>query len=273
MTCLTLPVSVSSAVSLAAALRNRATRDRLGLFTAEGIRFLLEADALQAPLHSLLWCPPLLSNNVARRTIRRLRRSGLPVFSLTPAQFQTLARGAEPQGVIVVAHQNTLPLSQHQTQGLCWLALDEIRSPGNLGTILRTADASGAAGLILIGERIDPYDPSCVRASMGALFNVPIVRASLTEFCEWKAAQDYQLVGTSPHAARCFYDFQFSPRTVLWLGSERKGLSAGQMAQCDATVRIPMRGRADSLNVAVAAGICLYEIYRQSAGAMCMERL
>jgi TrmH family RNA methyltransferase len=253
-------------VSTLLALQNRATRDENQLFYAEGVRALVEATHAQIPLEALFYCPALLSYQFARRLLRRLRKQGVPCSQLTNAQYQQISRSDEPQGVCFVARQNWTNL-QNATPQNCWLALDEIRTPGNLGTMIRSAEAFGAQGLVLLGDQVDPFHPTCVRASMGALFNVQFMRASLPDFLAWKMVHNCQLVGTSPHATIAHFDFRFGPRSIIWMGSERQGLSIEQQKLCDAIIQIPMSGRSDSLNVAMAASICLAEVFRQRRAA------
>ncbi len=143
------------------------------------------------------------------------------------------------------------------------MALDQVHSPGNLGTILRTGDAVGASGLILLGDSVDPYDPACVRATMGAIFAQRLVRATAQEFAAWKRRSGVRLVGTSPHAAHDYRGVSYPARTVLFMGGERKGLSEERQRLCDDLVRIPMVGRGDSLNLAIATGVLLYEVFNQ----------
>jgi TrmH family RNA methyltransferase len=138
-----------------------------------------------------------------------------------------------------------------------------VQYPGNLGTILRTCDAVGGAGLILVGPATDPYDPAAVRASMGAVFSQRLVRASREELAAWKRRHTCLVVGTSPAAAAHYRTVSYRPPVVLCMGSEGHGLSQDLKALCDVMVRIPMVGRCDSLNVGVAASIVLYEIEHQ----------
>jgi len=143
------------------------------------------------------------------------------------------------------------------------VALDTVQSPGNLGTILRTCDAVSAAGVILVGDAVDPFDQATVRATMGALFTQRFVRASLAEFSAWKASQNCLLVGTSPAAQTDYQAARYPAPVVLWMGGERKGLPAEFQQLCDVMVRIPMVGRSDSLNLAVATSVLLYEVFNQ----------
>jgi len=140
--------------------------------------------------------------------------------------------------------------------------LETMRSSGNLGTILRTAEATGGSGLILLGDTIDPYDPATVRATMGSQFRQQFVRTSIHELRDWHVRRHFSLVGTAPAAATDYQEADFRGPTVLLLGDERKGLSQELQALCDGVVRIPMVGT-DSLNVSIAAGVLLYEVFNQ----------
>jgi RNA methyltransferase, TrmH family len=144
-------------------------------------------------------------------------------------------------------------------------ALHEIGNPGNLGTIVRTASAAGASGVILIGPSADPYDPAAVKASMGALFTVPVVAAaSAAEFLDWARARSLTVVATSGRASVSCWDADLRPPLALLLGSEGDGLPDELLAAADLSVAIPMTGTAESLNLAVAAGILLYEVRRRT---------
>jgi TrmH family RNA methyltransferase len=145
----------------------------------------------------------------------------------------------------------------------CWIMLDTVRSPGNLGTILRTSEAVGGAGLILLGDAVDPYDPAAVRASMGSLLSQRFVRTTVADVLRWKDRQQCVLVGTAPSAATDYQAVDYRAPAVLLLGGERKGLSSELQALCDVVVRIPMLGHTDSLNLSVAASLLLYEVFTQ----------
>ena len=141
--------------------------------------------------------------------------------------------------------------------------LDTVRSPGNLGAMLRTSEAVGGAGLMLLGDAVDPYDPATVRASMGSLFSQRIIRTTPMEVARWARRPHCLLVGGSPAATTDYQAIDYRAPTVLLLGGERKGLSAAVQALCDVVVRIPMVGQTDSLNLAIAASLLLYEVFNQ----------
>src|SRR5262249_22173648 len=146
---------------------------------------------------------------------------------------------------------------------LCWLALQTVRSAGNLGTILRTAAAVGSAGLFVLGSQVDPYDPAAVRATMGALYAQQLVRTTPAALDEWKRRHRCLLVGTSLTAPTDYQARAYHSPTILLMGEERKGLPSDLMALCDDLVRIPMVGGSDSLNLGVATGVMLYELFNQ----------
>ncbi|MBV9468940.1 MAG: RNA methyltransferase [Abitibacteriaceae bacterium] len=259
-------------IRLIRSLHLRAERERTGLFYIEGIRFVAQAIESRAPLEAIVCAPPLLKHPLGQRIVHQQRRAGVPCLEVTPDVLSSLALNDEPQGIGAVVRQKWEPLAPLvPAQDLCWLALETIQSPGNLGTMLRTSDAVGAAGVILIGNGIDAYDPATVRATMGAIFAQRFVRASLKTFMAWKHRHQCLLVGTSPHGATEYHAIAYPAPVVLFMGGERKGLSAEQQALCDVMVKIPMVGRSDSLNLAVATGIMLYEIYRQAAAPQPVE--
>lgn len=250
------------------ALRQRRERERSGLFFAEGIRLVAEAVQLGAPIVQIVAAPDLLTRHpFARELVTAQRAAGTPCLTVSDDAFASIALKEHPQGLGAVIRQQWTALDAADAgTGLCWIALDRMQDPGNLGTILRTADAAGAAGIILLGQTTDPYDPTAVRASMGALFAQQLVRASWDEFAAWAAAAGCHIVGTSDATADDYTTVSYPRPLVLLMGSEREGLSAEQQAAVGHMVRIPMRGRSDSLNLAVATAIMVYEIFHQAHG-------
>jgi TrmH family RNA methyltransferase len=181
--------------------------------------------------------------------------------------YQQLTLANEPQGIGAVLRQQWFNLSQiNLTQFPFWLAVESVDLPGNLGTILRSADAAGASGVILVGDGADPHDPACVRATMGALFSLKMVRCTLREFGQWARTNDVAIVGSSPHGLVSYRRFCCRWPAVLVVGSERDGLSEELLEICNFVLRIPMREKSDSINAAVAAGILLFELAGQKSG-------
>jgi TrmH family RNA methyltransferase len=196
--------------------------------------------------------------------VRHQRRLGVPILDVTPRIMHQLANVEDPQGIGVVVRQRWEPIDGVTTGSeLCWIALQKVRSPGNLGTILRTSAAVGGAGIILLGSEVDPYAPAVVRATMGALYAQRLVRTTPAELAQWKQRHGGMLVGTSPTARADYHALAYRAPTILLMGDERKGLTPELIALCDRVVRIPMVGDSDSLNLGVATGVMLYELFNQ----------
>jgi RNA methyltransferase, TrmH family len=246
------------------ALRQRKEREATGLCFVEGIRQVAEAIGSGARIERLVVAPALLTSPFARELLAEQAHAGTPTLELSPELFAGLSQKDGPQGLAAVVRQRWAALEQARLDAPPgWVALVEPADPGNLGTIIRTADAVGASGIFLVGPSADPYDPAALRASMGAAFAMPLVRCTWEELDAWQRARGAVLVGTSDGATADFQSVRYRQPLVLLMGSERQGLAPEQLARCEQIVAIPMRGRADSLNLAVATGVMLYELLRQ----------
>lgn len=252
------------------ALAHRPARERSGLHFIEGVRPFLRALDSGIPLEAILFSEILNTNDFVAKRVRLAKRAGVRVERLSPEEFRSVSVAERASGVAAVARQHWSPLAEvNPGEGLCWLAMGLIRAAGNLGTILRTAEAAGAAGAIFLGPETDPFAPDAVRASMGGVFGLRLVRTSVAAFAGWARARGCRVVGTSPAAALSYLDVPVDPPVVVMFGEERAGLSADESAACTHMACIPVAGRADSLNVGVAAGVMLYEVMRRrSQGAM-----
>jgi TrmH family RNA methyltransferase len=246
-------------------LGDRKTRSQQGLFLVEGIRIVLEAIQQHAEIEQLVIAPEMVKSEKASDMIEPYQEQHPEkVILVTPEVFRSLSQKDGPQGVAAVIHQKWTTLAEIQPKVCeCWVALDEVADPGNLGTIMRTIDGAGAKGLILLDQCTDPYDPTALRGSMGAIFSVPIVKTSFDEFSEWIRQTQIQVIGTSDHGNLDYHQINYPNPLVLLMGSERQGLDQKHFDLCHKIASIPMRGRSDSLNLAVATGIMLYEIERQ----------
>lgn len=246
------------------ALRTREERQRTGLYYAEGVRFVALAAQHRIPVEMLVVCRALMEHPFARKLVQQQKRRGTPMVEVPASVFRDLSRAEEPQGIGAVMRQRWERLEQIKPgDELCWIAHQAVRSPGNLGTILRTSEAVGGAGIILLDETTDPYDPASVRSTMGAIFSQRFVRTTIATFQRWKRKHRYVLVGTSPSAERDYHAVSYRQPTILLMGEERKGLPPELQSLCDMMVCIPMVGEADSLNLAIATGILLYEVFNQ----------
>ena len=170
-----------------------------------------------------------------------------------------ISRRDNPQTVLAVFDQAFTRLDELQPGAArCWVALQAVRDPGNLGTVVRTADAAGCGGVILVGDCCDPYSVEAVRATMGSIFAVKIAKAGVDEFVAWRRTWPGSVVGTLLTATTDFRAATYAAPTLILMGNEQAGLPPELAAICDVSVKIPMRGRADSLNLAVATGIMIY---------------
>jgi len=245
-------------------LRQRKTRQESGLFLVEGIRHVGEAAAASAHgglyLEAIYYAPELLHSEFAQDLLAEQAKQGVPCQAVTAEVFASLADKENPQGILAVARFPQKRLTDLSPQNFSWgVALVAPQDPGNLGTILRTVDAVGASGLLLLDSSLDYTHPGAVRASMGALFWHPVVNASFTEFRDWAQRNLYHIFGASAHGSCDYRAISSYPKPrILLLGSEREGLTTEQAAPCEQLVRLPMKGRGSSLNLAVAAGVLLY---------------
>ncbi|NPV56217.1 MAG: RNA methyltransferase [Anaerolineae bacterium] len=244
-------------------LRDRSARQASGLAYVEGIRQVIEAGKGQDVIERVVYCDTLLTSSLARDWLKQAQRSGTPVLEVNADVFSRLAMKESPVGLAAVVRQKWSALPGVLAPADVWVALDAIADPGNLGTILRTLDASAGMGVILLDASTDPYDPTSIRASMGAVFTKKLVRTTLPVFSDWIDRHRISLIGASDRGAQDYYNFPYPSPCVIMLGSERHGLSEAHLALCRQVVAIPMSGNCDSLNLAVAASLILYEIYNQ----------
>ncbi|MQC25479.1 MAG: RNA methyltransferase [Chloroflexi bacterium] len=248
-------------------LRIRKTRDETGLAFVEGIRSVVEAVQVEAPLDALISCPKLVRGDAAWAAIATARSRDVEVIEVDETVFRTLSKRDGPQGIAATVRQRWERLDEiDPAPGETWVALESAADAGNIGTIIRTCDATGAAGVILLDHTADPYDPVAMRASTGAVFTTRLVRASFEVFKEWARLREMTVVGTSGAGSEDYRTADYGERTVVLMGSERAGLPDAYHSACDELVSIPMRGRADSLNLAVATALVLYEVLHQREG-------
>ena len=236
-------------------LRQRKARAETGLFIVEGLHHVGEALEAGWEIDSILYSPDVLASDFGRHLISRVTPAAQPVSAQVMA---SLADKDNPQGILAVVHQKLMRLDDLDSVKF-GAAVVSPQDPGNIGTILRTLDAVSADALFLLDGGVDPYHPTSVRASMGMIFWKPIVQTSFGEFMDWSQRGGYQRIATSAHAEQSYLDLKPHAPWILVLGSEQKGLTAEQIKACDVSVSLPMRGRASSLNLAVAAGILLYQ--------------
>jgi TrmH family RNA methyltransferase len=241
------------------ALEMRKRRRETNLFIAEGLRTCIEGMELGADLQYLVYLEELKSRPDIRKVRDHCAACGGLALEVNKSVLEKLSHKDNPQSVIGVFRQKFKSLAEIEPpKAKCWVALEQVRDPGNLGTILRTIDSIGADGVILIGSCCDPYSVEAVRATMGSIFAVPIVTASLEEFLPFAKKWPGQVVGTTLQSSVDFREVAYQPPILLLMGNEQAGLSDAARSVCTANIRLPMNGRADSLNLSVATGITLY---------------
>jgi len=242
------------------------SRQKSGLFVVEGIRHVGDAVDSGVNIEAIYFDPERLNSKYALGLIETERDRGVSCFSVSKDVFDSVTEKENPQGILAVVRQPDHQLVKLTPDIFPWgVALVSPQDSGNVGSILRTIDAVGASGLILIDCSLDIYQPGVVRASMGTIFWYPILKVSFDEFRVWSIAHAYHLYGSSARSD-CDYrdaDGYQSPR-ILLLGSEREGLSEEQQMLCERVVSLPMVGKASSLNLSVAAGVLLYSMLERS---------
>ncbi len=247
-------------IKKARALRQKKVRDESGLFLVEGILHVGEAAEAGWGIHTLLYCPGRLRSVFGQELIDRLAARNIHCAQISEAAFESFAEKENPQGLAAIVQQRPLALQDFPLFSLA-VALVAPQDPGNIGSIFRTLDAVGADGLFLLDGGADPYQPACVRASMGTIFWKPFIQAGFSEFAAWAGQSGFRVIGASAHAPAGLTEIKRDERpTILLLGSEQKGLSPEQTAICHDLFSLPMRGRVSSLNLAVAAGVFLYRL-------------
>ena len=250
-------------IKQARSLHQKKARTESGLFLVEGIHHVGEAIEAGWDVDAILYAPDLLTSNFAKELLSRHSSESQPV---SVQVMESLSGKENPQGILAVVRQKETQFSELASPKRS-VALVSPQDPGNVGTILRTLDAVGASALFLLDSQekasssVELYHPTVIRASMGTIFWKPVIRSSFEHFIQWAQKGGHQLIGTS---ARGDVDYQTlipNPPWVVVLGNEQKGLSPEQLNACDVTISMPMKGRVSSLNLAVAAGVLLYQYY------------
>lgn len=245
-------------------LRERRHRDRLRRFVVEGWRELRRAADGGLSVRALFHCPDLPAGGDAD-LIDRFAAAGATCESTSRAVFERMSYRRTPDGLLAVADTPSLALDDRQRAGGgdLWLVAAAIGVPGNLGAMLRSADAAGATGVLVADPAIDVFNPNVVRASVGAVFCVPVAVADGDAARAWLAARNIRVVVADPAADTLYTDADLADQVAIVVGSENAGVDAAWRRAASQTVRLPMAGRVDSLNAAAAATVLLFEAQRQ----------
>jgi TrmH family RNA methyltransferase len=244
------------------ALHQKKHRDATGLFIAEGQKLVRDAVEGGWPIHMLAYLAASSGEPAIGALAAEAKAAGGTVLEVSAPVIEKITRRENPQNVVGVFRQRFAPEAAIGRAGI-WVALDRVRDPGNLGTVVRTADAAGVAGVALVGAACDPFGLEAVRATMGSIFHVPIARTNEDALIAQAKQHGARLLGTHLTAGAVDYRAaDYSPPLILLMGNEQQGLTETLTAACDQLVRIPMRGKADSLNLAVSTGLMIYEALR-----------
>ncbi len=246
------------------ALSNKKDREQSGTFMAEGLKLVIDALELGWAIRTLVYAKAAKGKPLVEQVAAKTVAKGGLVLEVSEKVLSSITRRDNPQMVVGIFEQKWARLAELDlTGGKTYVALDRVRDPGNLGTIIRTADAAGASGVILLGECTDPFSLETVRATMGSVFAVPLVKATVEDFLAWKKSGTMDVVATHLAGAVDYRSVDYSKKPVVMLmGNEQSGLPDMLAKAADRLVRIPQQGRADSLNLAVATAVMLFEARR-----------
>lgn len=245
-------------------LREKRHRREEGLFLAEGLRILTEAsDAGHLPEY-VFFAKDGADHPLTRKLVGSVEAAGGEAIETSRDILSKLSGKDNPQTVLGVFREwGTSLTTVDRSKADIWIVAQSLRDPGNLGTILRTGDAVGAGGLILVDDCVDPFSVEAVRATMGALFTQRIATARWDEFIGWLHSGPGELIGTSLRAVHDYQEPRYASPSFILVGNEAQGLPAAYEEECDRLVKIPMLGKADSLNAAVATAVMAYEVLNQ----------
>jgi len=247
-------------------LRSRRTRDASRTFLIEGYRELTRAATARLEFTDIYYAPGLYLGDNEPHLLERLIGLGARPTALGDDAFRKVAYRDRPEGLLAVTRQfDTSLAGLSPAADPLVLVVESIEKPGNLGTMLRTADAAGVGAVIVCDPATDPFNPNVVRASIGSLFSVPVAIAGTDETIEWLAGHEIRTIATTPGVDRLHWQASYRGAVALVIGSEQYGLSDRWLGAAGEAVRIPMAGAADSLNAAIAAGVLLFEAFRQRA--------
>lgn len=248
-----------------AKLRDRAVRDARGRFLVEGLRELSRALDRKVVVEEAYFCPALFKDPAAARALlARLAEAGVPLCELGDAAFDKVSGREGPDGLLGVAESWDTSLARLAPgKDPLILVVEAVEKPGNLGAILRTADSAGCAALVVCDPVTDLFNPNVIRASQGAAFSVPVAVASSPEALAWLRERRVRVLATTPDGAQPLWEVDARGPVAIVMGSEKDGLGATWLDGADARVFIPQAGLSDSLNVATAAAVCLFEAVRQ----------
>lgn len=238
-------------------------REKNNLYLAEGIKLIEEAIKTNQEIDSIIY---VKEKGLPEQILDLINENGsnIDLFATSNVIFNKLAETETPQGVIAVIKQNEWKSEQILASNKSFfLLIDQIQDPGNLGSIIRSADAAGVEAVILGKGTVDLYNSKVIRSTMGSIFHLPILSVELTDFIKELQTRGVNIIGTSPYAKEMYYDVDLQGKVAILVGNEANGLQDHRLTQVDKMAKIPIIGQAESLNVAMATTIMLFERVRQ----------
>ncbi|GAW92288.1 TrmH family RNA methyltransferase [Calderihabitans maritimus] len=252
-------------IKLVAALQKRKKREETGKFVIEGIRMLEEALVSSVAFDFVLYSPEVGKTSRGKKLLEEIEKKNIKSYPVEDNLFRKLCRTENPQGILAVLYQKNSNLSQifRIRPGILLIA-DGVQDPGNLGTMIRTADAVSASGVVATEGTVDFYNDKVLRATMGSVFRIPLIRVATGELIKVLRPAGIKLAVAHVAAKTDYWDVNLKPPVALAVGNENSGPSKVLLQEADILVKIPLPGRAESLNAAIAAALLLYEVVRQS---------
>lgn len=243
-------------------LQRKKYRNQDKLFLIEGIKMLEEAIKWESPLEAILYSKKLFEVNGGEDLYEKFSHKNIPIYKLDHILLKELCDTENPQGVVAIMQQSQYTIEDIiRKENSSIIILEELQDPGNLGTIIRTADAAGFGGVLLSKGCVDLYNDKVLRSTMGSIFHLPIIQdLSLEKVLPRLIGENYQVIGSSLHTNNYYHQIKYSSKGALIIGNEARGISEATLKFCTGLVKIPILGNAESLNAAIAAGILMYKM-------------
>lgn len=260
----TITSSQNSVIKEVKSLKIRKNREEKQLFFIEGIRFVDEALKEKAPISTVLLSDRLYETRGGDEILSRIRGENYETYHLPDKLFQEISDTENPQGIMAVVKMNQLKLEEVIGDGDFFLILDSLQDPGNMGTIIRTADAAGVEGIIISRGCVDIYNPKVLRSTMGSVFHVPFcLSENLPDTISKLKGKGLKVFAAHLNGEINYFDCDMKNNSAIIIGNEANGISKEVSEQADTLIKIPMPGRSESLNASVAASLLMYEVVRQ----------
>jgi len=244
-------------------LRQRKHRQEEGLSLIDGVREFLAAVSVGIEFSQIFVCRELLEKRGGETEVEKGLSSAAEVIEVDRSVFQKIAFGEREEGIVAVFIPPKKKLDQITLRSGLLVVLENIEKPGNIGAVLRSCDAVGADALLIADETTEVFNPNAVRASTGSIFSVPVVQAPSSEILDFLKASDIRILAAAPQADKLYTEVDFCAPSAVVLGSEKDGLKDFWIQKADEKIRIPMKGKMDSLNISVSTAVLLYEALRQ----------